>query len=150
MAVNVEESMYETTNPSLDLNTPASFDEPEMSYVGLDSQNSPIEGSSSSGEPDDVFVKPADPQVGGIVGLHAGAAHVAPQKPTGTNNFVTKLYQYVHLCVFVYVLTRVFCRMINDPKSSTFITWTELGTRCATPFFSFYGSTSAHAQKKTC
>ncbi|KAF5338036.1 hypothetical protein D9758_014269 [Tetrapyrgos nigripes] len=32
-------------------------------------------------------------------------------KPMPTNNFVTKLYQ-----------------MINDPKSSHFITWTELGT----------------------
>ncbi|KAG1874452.1 hypothetical protein F4604DRAFT_744773 [Suillus subluteus] len=32
-------------------------------------------------------------------------------KPMGTNNFVTKLYQ-----------------MINDPKSQSFIAWTELGT----------------------
>lgn len=93
MAVNMEESVYESAGPSLDLSTPASFDEVEMGYVGLDAQNSPIDGSSSGGEQEDHFGKPSEHLAGSLAGLHAqNAANQA--KTTGTNNFVTKLYQY--------------------------------------------------------
>ncbi|KAI6028798.1 hypothetical protein F5J12DRAFT_807770 [Pisolithus orientalis] len=49
--------------------------------------------------------------VTGKSGSEQGTVRGVMGKPTGTNNFVTKLYQ-----------------MINDPKSRHYIAWTEHGT----------------------
>ncbi|KAI5123208.1 hypothetical protein M0805_003974 [Coniferiporia weirii] len=109
----VEENVYESNagdvSASLEL-TPASFEEVDMGYPSLESQGSPVDGSSSGGEHEDPFK---------ALGHHLSAGHNADMaqsggiigKPSGTNNFVSKLYQ-----------------MISDPKSSHFIQWTELGT----------------------
>ncbi|KZT68659.1 hypothetical protein DAEQUDRAFT_313923 [Daedalea quercina L-15889] len=93
------------------------YDEVDMSYGGLEAENSPVDGSTSGGEQDD-HLKPLEgtPLSQGTPSMPPGAHGGLPQvgmlgKPLGTNNFVTKLYQ-----------------MINDPKSAQFIQWTELGT----------------------
>ncbi|KAF7794975.1 hypothetical protein EIP86_006118 [Pleurotus ostreatoroseus] len=88
------------------------YDEVEMQYPGMDAEGSPVEGSTSGGEQDDQL-KPLDAHMGqSLPNAHTGSSSMnVIGKPLGTNNFVTKLYQ-----------------MINDPKSSQFITWTELGT----------------------
>ncbi|KAH9930260.1 HSF-type DNA-binding-domain-containing protein [Fomitopsis serialis] len=92
------------------------YDEVDMNYGGLDTEGSPVDGSTSGGEQDD-HLKPLEAsslqQGSASQGAHGS---MPPQvgmlgKPLGTNNFVTKLYQ-----------------MINDPKSAQFIQWTELGT----------------------
>ena len=64
-------------------------------------------------------------------------------KPMGTNNFVTKLYQWVshfplgvlfHSFQFTFTLIGLsfiyfsLYRMISDPSSAQFIAWTVLGT----------------------
>ncbi|KAI0832035.1 HSF-type DNA-binding-domain-containing protein [Trametes gibbosa] len=113
LATSVEETAYDLgDNPNS-----AMYDEVDMSYSAMDTEGSPIDGSNSGGEQDEQM-KPMDGQVSSTGGnaLHSGAGG-GPlslgilNKPLGTNNFVTKLYQ-----------------MINDPKSSQFITWTEHGT----------------------
>ncbi|KAI0326249.1 hypothetical protein GY45DRAFT_1259307 [Cubamyces sp. BRFM 1775] len=116
LATSVEETAYDLNggeNPGS-----AMYDEVDMSYGAMDTEGSPIDGSNSGGEQDDPM-KPMDGQVptGASSTLHAANGTGAPpslgvlNKPLGTNNFVTKLYQ-----------------MINDPKSSQFINWTEHGT----------------------
>ncbi|TDL26659.1 hypothetical protein BD410DRAFT_882301 [Rickenella mellea] len=113
LAVSMEEHLYENGSAPMDLSTPASYDEVDMGYAGMDSQGSPVDGSSSSGEHDDQF-KPLDSHMSSSAGNMPGMPHGSVNilgKATGTNNFVTKLYQ-----------------MINDPKSAHFISWTELGT----------------------
>lgn len=84
------------------------YDDPDgvAAYSMPDHADSDDEGTKSSA---------AGPSLG-IIG-----------KPMGTNNFVTKLYQYVQSCLS-YLSFNVR-RMINDPKSQLFIAWTELGTR---------------------
>lgn len=73
----------------------AMYDEVDMSYGAMDTEGSPIDGSNSGGEDDQM--KPMEGQVPtGGSSLHSGGA--APSlgvlnKPLGTNNFVTKLYQ---------------------------------------------------------
>ncbi|KAH9857294.1 HSF-type DNA-binding-domain-containing protein [Lenzites betulinus] len=112
LATSVEEPYDLGDNPNS-----AMYDEVDMSYSAMDTEGSPIDGSNSGGEQDEQM-KPMDGQLptGAGNALHAGAGGAPPSlgvlnKPLGTNNFVTKLYQ-----------------MINDPKSSQFINWTEHGT----------------------
>ncbi|KAI0765634.1 HSF-type DNA-binding-domain-containing protein [Trametes elegans] len=93
----------------------AMYDDVDIGYGAMDTEGSPIDGSNSGGEQDE-HLKPMEGQVPTGAGstLHAGAPPPSLgvlNKPLGTNNFVTKLYQ-----------------MINDPKSSQFINWTEHGT----------------------
>ncbi|KAH9939093.1 HSF-type DNA-binding-domain-containing protein [Epithele typhae] len=107
LTTNVEEGYHMGENPQSAL-----YDEVDMSYP-MDAEGSPIDGSNSGGEQDD---KPMDGQVSTSgSSIHHGSGPPPSlgvlNKPLGTNNFVTKLYQ-----------------MINDPKSSQFINWTELGT----------------------
>ncbi|KAH9893582.1 HSF-type DNA-binding-domain-containing protein [Cubamyces lactineus] len=115
LATSVEETPYDLNggeNPGS-----AMYDEVDMTYGAMDTEGSPIDGSNSGGEQDDPM-KPMDGQMSTSSStLHAANGTGAPpslgvlNKPLGTNNFVTKLYQ-----------------MINDPKSSQFINWTEHGT----------------------
>ena len=91
LATNVEEGMYDASNGGMDLSTPASYDEVEMGYAGLDQGGSPIDGGSSSGEQEDQL-KPLDGQRPSSAALQAGGMGIIG-KPLGTNNFVTKLYQ---------------------------------------------------------
>ncbi len=79
----MEESIYETGAEM----TP-SYDDVDISYP-VDSHGSPVEGSSSGGD-DDPF-KSLGPQNAGEINQPAG-------KAGATNNFVTKLYQYVFRC----------------------------------------------------
>ncbi|KAI0364680.1 hypothetical protein BV20DRAFT_955707 [Pilatotrama ljubarskyi] len=121
LATSVEESPYDL-GPDAG-GPPGSsagvYDEVDMGYAGLDPDGSPIDGSNSGGEGDD-GIKPMEGQIATGSAAHAGSGGgaaaqpslgVLNNKPLGTNNFVTKLYQ-----------------MINDPKSSQFINWTEHGT----------------------
>ncbi|KAI0065517.1 hypothetical protein BV25DRAFT_1703812 [Artomyces pyxidatus] len=110
LTTNVEETMYDPPSTAMDLSTPASYDEVDMGYPSVDPNGSPIDGSTSS-EQDD-HLRPLDSQIpsSSSHSLQAGSMGIIG-KPVGTNNFVTKLYQ-----------------MINDPKSTHFIAWTELGT----------------------
>ncbi|KAI0630648.1 HSF-type DNA-binding-domain-containing protein [Trametes polyzona] len=113
LATSVEETAYDMgENPGSGM-----YDEVDMGYGAMDTEGSPIDGSNSGGEQDEQL-KPMEGQMstGGGGSLHAGGGGAPPSlgvlnKPLGTNNFVTKLYQ-----------------MINDPKSSQFINWTEHGT----------------------
>ncbi|OSD04910.1 hypothetical protein PYCCODRAFT_1486510 [Trametes coccinea BRFM310] len=117
LTTSVEETPYElgSENPGS-----AMYDEVDMGYGAMDTDGSPIDGSNSGGEQDEQM-KPMDGQVpssANASALHGsnGTPGATPSlgvlnKPLGTNNFVTKLYQ-----------------MINDPKSSQFINWTEHGT----------------------
>ncbi|CDO69686.1 hypothetical protein BN946_scf184851.g74 [Trametes cinnabarina] len=117
LTTSVEETPYElgSENPGS-----AMYDEVDMGYGAMDTDGSPIDGSTSGGEQDEQM-KPIDGQLHSAnanSALHAsnGTPGATPSlgvlnKPLGTNNFVTKLYQ-----------------MINDPKSSQFINWTEHGT----------------------
>lgn len=108
--------MFDALGQSMDMHTPASYDEVEMGYPSsLDPGGSPIDETTSD-EQDD-HLKPLDSQmasptshVPSSLQSNGGGMNVIG-KPIGTNNFVTKLYQ-----------------MINDPKSAHFISWTELGT----------------------
>ncbi|KAJ7230570.1 HSF-type DNA-binding-domain-containing protein [Mycena pura] len=80
--------------------TSAGYDDMDMGLgVHYDANSSPVDGSSGSGDDAKMSIPSLVPTMG-VLG-----------KPMATNNFVTKLYQ-----------------MINDPKSSHFIAWTELGT----------------------
>ncbi|KAI8985664.1 HSF-type DNA-binding-domain-containing protein [Trametes punicea] len=117
LTTSVEETPYDLSseNPGS-----AMYDEVDMGYGAMDTEGSPIDGSNSGGEQDEQM-KPMEGQAptsaGANSALHTGNGAGAPpslgvlNKPLGTNNFVTKLYQ-----------------MINDPKSSQFINWTEHGT----------------------
>ena len=77
------------------------YDEVDMGYGGLEAEGSPVDGSTSGGEQDDQLKPLEAPQSSqGSAGLSSGAHGGIPQvgmlgKPLGTNNFVTKLYQYV-------------------------------------------------------
>ncbi|KAF8587827.1 hypothetical protein K439DRAFT_739685 [Ramaria rubella] len=106
LSVSVEEDV---NFDSTELHTPGSLDDSDMCY-GIES--SPIDGSPSSGEHADEF-RIIESHLGppGSGSIHAGAAFSVLGKTSGTNNFVSKLYQ-----------------MINDSKSAHFISWTELGT----------------------
>ncbi|EJF58107.1 hypothetical protein DICSQDRAFT_139749 [Dichomitus squalens LYAD-421 SS1] len=108
LATSVEETQYDMgDNPNS-----AMYDEVDMSYQ-MDAEGSPIDGSNSGGEQDEQM-KPMEGQLPApATTLHTGGPPSLGvlNKPLGTNNFVTKLYQ-----------------MINDPKSSQFINWTEHGT----------------------
>ena len=87
----------------MDLSTPASYDEVDMGYAGMDSQGSPVDGSSSSGEHDDQF-KPLDSHMSSSAGNMPGMPHGSVNilgKATGTNNFVTKLYQLAYFFSFM-------------------------------------------------
>ncbi|KAI0782796.1 HSF-type DNA-binding-domain-containing protein [Abortiporus biennis] len=95
---------YDHTNGAMDTSP---YDEVDMSYGGMDADGSPVDGSTSGGEQDDQL-KPLD---GGLSSSTVSITTPIIGKPLGPNNFVTKLYQ-----------------MINDPKSASFISWTELGT----------------------
>ncbi|KAN0109679.1 HSF-type DNA-binding domain containing protein [Russula decolorans] len=116
LPANMEERMFDALGQSMDIHTPASYDEVEMGYPSsLDPNGSPIDEATSD-EQDDLL-KPLDGQVASPTShvpsslqTNGGSMNVIG-KPIGTNNFVTKLYQ-----------------MINDPKSAHFISWTELGT----------------------
>ncbi|KAJ7807292.1 HSF-type DNA-binding-domain-containing protein [Mycena olivaceomarginata] len=79
--------------------TSAGYDDMDLGLVPYDTNSSPVEGSSGSGDDTKITVPTLVPTMG-VLG-----------KPMATNNFVTKLYQ-----------------MITDAKSSHFISWTELGT----------------------
>lgn len=84
--------MYDSVTTPMDLNTPASYEEVEMGYHGMDSQGSPVEGNSSGGEPDDPFKQMGHQMSSGNTNDIAQNVGLTG-KTTGTNNFVTKLYQ---------------------------------------------------------
>ena len=89
LSTSVEESYDMGDNPSS-----AYLDDMEMSY-NVDPEASPIDGSNSGGEQDEQM-KPMEGQVPTpSTTLHAGAPPSLGvlNKPLGTNNFVTKLYQ---------------------------------------------------------
>lgn len=89
-----EESVYESSGMqgSLEL-TPASFEELDQAYGGVESHGSPIEGGSSSGgEHEDPFKGLGHQITTGTTTDIAQAVNMIG-KSTGTNNFVTKLYQ---------------------------------------------------------
>lgn len=116
-------SRHEMRRIQMDVNAPPSYDDMDMSYTLLDAnsqgQGSPIDGNvspidggsgSGNGEGDDEDVDGDDIEgerddqlkplegVGGTLDMHNGAAGGSMGimgKPMGTNNFVTKLYQYV-------------------------------------------------------
>ena len=93
LTTSVEETEY-----GMGDNPPSAIDyEVDMGYP-MDADGSPIDGSNSGGEQDDPQLKPMEGQVPTPnTTLHAGTG--APpslgvlNKPLGTNNFVTKLYQ---------------------------------------------------------
>ena len=76
------------------------YDEVDMSYPGLDAEGSPVDGSTSGGEQDDQL-KPLDSQMSSSNLSSLNASVNVLGKPLGTNNFVTKLYQYVFFPPFV-------------------------------------------------
>ena len=77
----LDDSLYETND--LDIHTPngSAYDEMDISYTGAIT-GSPADGGSNSGGEEDPL-KPLS-QSGSLSG-----------KPITTNNFVTKLYQWV-------------------------------------------------------
>jgi hypothetical protein len=91
LPVSMEENVYENVATPMELNTPASYEEVEMGYAGMDSQGSPVEGNSSGGEPDDPFKQMGQMASGNTSDIAQTVG--IPGKTTGTNNFVTKLYQ---------------------------------------------------------
>ena len=88
----LEETPYDLNeNP----NSAMYDDVDSMSYGPMDTEGSPIEGSNSGGEQDEQM-KPMEGQVPTPnTTLHSGAPPSLGvlNKPLGTNNFVTKLYQ---------------------------------------------------------
>ena len=92
LPVSMEESVYENVATPMDLNTPASYEEVDMNYAGMESQGSPVEGNSSGGEPDDPFKQLGHQMSSGNTSDIAQTVGNTG-KTTGTNNFVTKLYQ---------------------------------------------------------
>ncbi|KAI0351337.1 hypothetical protein OH77DRAFT_947898 [Trametes cingulata] len=97
LATSVEETAYDLGEAP----GSAMYDEVDMAYGGMDPDGSPIDGSNSGGEGDE-HMKPMEGQVATGVAAHSGAGGAgagAPpslgvlNKPLGTNNFVTKLYQ---------------------------------------------------------
>lgn len=100
LATSVEESAATPVSGNYDhSNTPmdtSPYDEVDMSYGGLDAEGSPVDGSTSGGEQDDQL-KPLDSQMSASNMSSLNASVNVLGKPLGTNNFVTKLYQYV-LC----------------------------------------------------
>ena len=114
LSVSVEEDV----NFDAELHTPGSLDEADL-FCGV--ENSPVDGSPTSGEHPDEFR---------IIESHLGppgAAFAVLGKTSGSNNFVSKLYQCVSARPARPLLT--VRRMISDAKSAHFISWTELGTR---------------------
>ena len=91
LATSVEETQYDLgDNPNS-----AMYDEVDMTYGQMDAEGSPIDGSNSGGEQDEQM-KPMEGQVPTPnTTLHSGAPPSLGvlNKPLGTNNFVTKLYQ---------------------------------------------------------
>ena len=103
--------MFDALGQSMDIHTPASYDEVEMGYPSsLDPNGSPIDEATSD-EQDDLL-KPLDSQVSSPTShvpsslqSNGGGMNVIG-KPIGTNNFVTKLYQRVpFLTPFALILT---------------------------------------------
>jgi hypothetical protein len=88
--------MFDALGQSMDIHTPASYDEVEMGYPSsLDPSGSPIDEATSD-EQDD-HLKPLDSQMASPTShvsscLQTNGMNVIG-KPIGTNNFVTKLYQ---------------------------------------------------------
>ena len=114
-ATMLEDHLYEAAD--VDIHTPngSLYDDMDISYTNAVS-GSPADGGSNSGGEEDPL-KPIS-QSSSLSG-----------KPITTNNFVTKLYQYVvSLSGSFLDSERPAPRMIIDPKSAQFITWTELGT----------------------
>jgi hypothetical protein len=77
-----------SSNGMLDVGPPGSYDDTDMSYSG----QSPVD-EHSSGEGDDA-IKGYDAQPSAQAGIPPGSINIFG-KPAGTNNFVTKLYQWV-------------------------------------------------------
>ena len=127
-----------------------------MAYTPIESHGSPIDGGSSSGgEHESMGVNSLGHTLttGNTNDITQNVGLIGNKSGTGTNNFVTKLYQCVcffpsfpyvifssislllNLNYFYLYFPCVGNRMISDPKSSHFISWTELGTRCGTSSF---------------
>ncbi len=91
LTTSVEETPYDLgDNPNS-----AMYDEVDMSYGPMDAEGSPIDGSNSGGEQDEQM-KPMEGQLPTSTNtLQSGAPPSLGvlNKPLGTNNFVTKLYQ---------------------------------------------------------
>lgn len=106
---------------------PSGYDDPSSVDLSEDHEmRSPIDGSSSNSGAEDsatytASATPATPSV-----ISSGIAMFG--KPVATSNFVTKLYQSVSTLQPLQRLLRLSSRMINDPKSTHFIAWTDLGT----------------------
>ena len=88
--------MFDALAQPMDIHTPASYDEVDMGYPSsLDPNGSPIDETESD-EADD-HLKPLDGQMTSPtsqVPSSNGSGMNVIGKPIGTNNFVTKLYQY--------------------------------------------------------
>lgn len=98
LPIAMEESIYEpdmsgSMNAPLDL-TPGPYDDIDVGYP-IDSQGSPIEGSSSGGEHDEIFNSLGPQVTTGNTNDIAQSIGLMNSKPSGSNNFVSKLYQYV-------------------------------------------------------
>ena len=111
LAPSVEESAATPVSGNYDHSNnmdTSPYDEVEMSYSGMDQESSPVDGSTSGGEQDDQL-KPLDGSMGS--GTHPGASSMnVIGKPLGTNNFVTKLYQWVFLLSLVaQTPRRIYC-----------------------------------------
>jgi hypothetical protein len=94
----MEDRMFDALGQSMDIHTPASYDEVEMGYPSsLDPSGSPIDETTSDEQDDQL--KPLDSQMASPTS-HVpsclqtnGSGMNVIGKPIGTNNFVTKLYQ---------------------------------------------------------
>lgn len=111
LATSVEETAYDHSMGT------SPYDEVDMSYGGLDAEGSPIDGSTSGGEQDDQL-KPMEGQIPTGGGVHAGmpSSMGLLGKPLGTNNFVTKLYQWVTLLCIAYALVYTNFSNLQDDK----------------------------------
>lgn len=111
-SILVEENMFdEARDTAMEMNGGGAYDDGTSAYGAVGGGGSPVDGSGSTSGAEDVLGAGPNGLVGmqGLGGM-AGSMNILG-KPMATNNFVTKLYQ-----------------MINDPKSTHFIAWTDLGT----------------------
>lgn len=97
LPIAMEESVYESSLPgsltaSLDLGAGA-FDDMDGGYSGMDPQGSPIDGSISGGEHDEMFKVLGPQMTTGNTNDIAQSVGSMNSKPSGSNNFVSKLYQ---------------------------------------------------------
>lgn len=95
---------YDHANNAMDTSP---YEEVDMNYPGMDAEGSPVDGSTSGGEQDDQL-KPLDAHMGqSLSNAHNGSSSMnVIGKPLGTNNFVTKLYQWVSV-LFCQSKTRI-------------------------------------------